>query len=134
MSFTKFSRVDSVKHDHEPNPAITFNKSGGGVRLNTTLAELFNYQPVSFYQSETDPKEWFIFKDPEEGFKSRRQGYGKGFVFRCVGFHRHFLRSCKIFENGTFKFLVSAEPIEKNGVQLYPIITLSAKNVSLDKQ
>lgn len=130
MKINVFNKINSVKNDKTMKPIISFNKSGGTVRLNRTLAEMLNNRPVSFMQDQENEFDWFIFIDEENGFKTGAKNNDGGVVFRSEHFSRIFKKSLRVEQEASYRLQVSRQETEINGVKCFAILTGSLKNIS----
>lgn len=128
MKLKSFNAENSASA-HKTGARVHINHSSGVFTLSDTAVNTIGLaagDTVELHQDEEQPKDWYITKS-EKGFKLRDKNKdAKGMLcFNNVSVARELLSSINI--DGNASMLIATEATSLDGVELFAILTKSAK-------
>lgn len=111
---------------------ISVNPKSGGMSFSKDLTEKLQQMGggINLIQDEDRPTDWYIEVSKDtEAFQIRVKPETTSGIIQSTHLVRELLTTCGL-EKKSYRFMVAAEPIEKN---LYAILTKSANHRTLKK-
>lgn len=129
----KFYNSETVVRTHISNqPPTLFLNKYGQIRINKPLCEgmhLSEGDTIQFIQDEDKPEDWYLHKS-DKGFILRGDKTSKYLGFNCAPLIHDIVKSLGFQLIGSSRILVTLEPLNEDGMKLFPIITHSIKDTT----
>jgi hypothetical protein len=126
MELKIFDRNNCLQSTHEPT--ISIHKTGL-ISLSMKCCEITGLSEndlIVIAQDKDSKKDWYIVKDTKNGFHLYKEGNALKFHSRLLV---HELYDVLKTSSGSFRMLVSHEPVKDGEKTLWLIITASAREV-----
>jgi hypothetical protein len=107
-------------------PKITFSKNGT-ILFNEPASKLLNLEKgtrISFALEDEEPRDWFVFIDPDNGFELHLGSDNKTIFFSHRRLKEEFFKSHHALKAITYKFQIDEDPITtiESGTKFWRII------------
>ncbi|MBU7576487.1 MAG: hypothetical protein KAF40_00350 [Flavihumibacter sp.] len=112
-------------------PTISFGKKGM-ISINSESAKLVGLKhgdKITIAQDESEPENWYLFKDTHHGFELRNLSDEKSLGFNHIALVSTFREAMDLDSNKSHKFPLAIEPTVMKGdkTQYFGIILLPGK-------
>lgn len=138
MKMKVFNKMSSAAFSQRDlTPLLTVNPKAGLLSFSQGFAKqtgMSGKSKINFIQDEEKPTEWYIqiadAKDTEAFPVRDAKGY---LSFNNTAITRELLKACNLEGGASHRFLLSVQPAQTPAGKVYPIITKSAKPLSIKK-
>ena len=129
----KSFNATNVRSARSQGRAINMNSKSGIISISAELASEMNVSDgdsVEFHQDEDNPKDWFISKAIENGFKCRlKKELSNSVMFNSTGMVRTFFKSID-FNETSGKMIVGKEITDLPADPSMPIWSIITKSIN----
>ncbi len=131
MKFKRYNETTFPKGATSGTPNISFSRSGT-ITLNSVAVNALQInaeERIEFIQDEDNPEDWYILKSSDGGYTLRQQTEKTTAVMiQNKGLITHIAR--ELGHAVPFGCLVSVQCVHIDDMELWPIITKSAKSTA----
>ena len=131
MKFKRYNETTFPKGVNSGTPSISFSKAGT-ITLNSVAVKALQINDktrIEFIQDEDRPEDWYILKSSDGGYTLRQQTEkSTAVMIQNKGLITHIAHELQ--RSAPFRCLVSVQCVHIDDMELWPIITKSAKSTA----